>query len=111
MTGFNRGDVVVVDLGMAAKTRPCVVVSIGSLDHQRNMSVVVPMTTEIRGGECEVDFPKPAWLRQESVVNVLGIAGVDNARIERRIAAFPADKMKEIESVLKRILGLEPAKM
>ena len=70
------------------------------------MSVVVPMTTEIHGGECEISFPKPAWLRQESVVNVLGIAGVDNAKIERRLAAFPADKMLELESVLQRVLGL-----
>ncbi|HEY2328601.1 MAG TPA: type II toxin-antitoxin system PemK/MazF family toxin [Verrucomicrobiae bacterium] len=106
MTAFSRGDVVVVDLGMAAKMRPCVVVSIGQPDRQRNMSVVVPMTTEIRGGKCEISFPKPAWLRQESVVNVLGIAGVDNTKIERRIAAFPADKMLEIESVLKQLLGL-----
>ena len=106
MTAFNRGDVVVVDLGMAAKVRPCVVVSVSNPDRQRNMCVVVPMTTEIRGGECEISFPKPPWLRQESVVNVLGIAGVDNSKIERRIAAFPADKISEIESVLKRLLGL-----
>ena len=106
MTAFNRGDVVLVDLGFAAKVRPCVVISINRTDSQRNMSVVVPMTTEIRGGECEVSFPKPAWLRQESVVNVLGIAGVDNAKIERRLAAFPADKLLEIETVLKRTLAL-----
>ncbi len=106
MTNFSRGDVVLVDLGMAAKVRPCVVVSASNPDRQRNMSVVVPMTTEIRGGECEVQFPKPAWLRQESVVNVLGIARVDNAKIERRLAAFPADKLSDIEAVLKRILGL-----
>jgi mRNA interferase MazF len=106
MPNFNRGDVVVVDLGMTAKTRPCVVVSVGQSDRHRNMSVVVPMTTEIRGGECEIRFPRPAWLRQESVVNVLGIAGVDNAKIERRLTAFPADKMLEIEAVLKRMLGL-----
>jgi mRNA interferase MazF len=106
MTSFNRGDVVIVDLGMVAKSRPCVVVSVSNSDSQRNMSVVVPMTTEIRGGECEIRFPKPAWLRQESVVNILGIAGVDNAKIERRISAFPADKMLEIETVMKRLLGL-----
>jgi len=106
MTSFSRGDVVIVDLGMAAKVRPCVVVSISQPDRQRNMAVVVPMTTEIRGGECEIPFPKPAWLRQESVVNMLGIAGVDTAKIERRLAPFPADKMLEIESVLKRLLGL-----
>src|SRR5947208_12191458 len=81
MTSFDRGDVVLVDLGMASKVRPCVVVSITNPDTQRNMSVVVPMTTEIRGGECEVSFAKPPWLRQVSVVNLLGIAGVDNSRI------------------------------
>jgi mRNA interferase MazF len=106
MASFDRGDVVVVDLGMAAKVRPCVVVSVANPDRQRNMSVVVPLTTEIRGGECEIRFPKPPWLRQESVVNVMGIAGVDNARIERRIAAFPAERMLEIETVLKHLLGL-----
>ena len=106
MSGFERGDVVIVDLGMAAKSRPCVVISVSNPDSQRNMSVVVPMTTEIRGGECEVRFPKPPWLRQESVVNVLGIAGVDNAKIQRRISAFPVGKMAEIESVLKRLFGL-----
>ena len=105
MTSFSRGDVI-VNLGMAAKIRPCVVVSVNKPDSQRNMSVVVPMTREIRGGECEIRFSKPAWLRQESVVNVLGIAGVDNSKIERRISKFPADKMTEIEIVLKRLLGL-----
>jgi mRNA interferase MazF len=106
MTSFNRGDVVVVDMGLAAKARPCVVVSVTEPDSQRNMSVVVPMTTEIRGGQCEIRFSKPPWLRQESVVNALGIAGVDNAKIERRIATFPADKMSEIEIVLMRMLAL-----
>ena len=82
------------------------VISVNKSDRKRNMSVVVPMTMEIRGGECEIRFPKPAWLRQESVVNVMGIAGMDNAKIERRISAFPADKMLEIESVLRRVFGL-----
>jgi hypothetical protein len=39
-------------------------------------------------------------------LNVLGIAGVDNSKVGRRIAAFPADKVAEIESVLKRLPGL-----
>jgi mRNA interferase MazF len=106
MTKFDRGDVVIVDLGMIAKTRPCVVVSIRQPGKQRSMSVVVPMTTEIRGGACEVAFPKPAWLNQESVVNVLGIAGVDNAKIIRRIAPFPKAAFSEVVDVAAQILGL-----
>jgi len=37
MTSFSRGDVVVVDLGIAAKVRPCVVVSVSKPDSQRSM--------------------------------------------------------------------------
>ena len=107
MTSFKRGDVVIVDLGLAQKVRPCVVVSMANPDRQRNMSVVVPMTTEIRGGECEVSFPKPAWLRSQSVVNVLGVAGVDNAKVVRRIAPFPEKNLQEISQKLARILGLD----
>ena len=87
--------------------RPCVVVSISNADSQRNMSVVVPMTTEIRKGECEINFPKPPWLKQPSVINLLGVAGVDNSKIERRLAAFPVDKMEELSRGLVRLLGLK----
>ena len=106
MTSFSRSDVVIVDLGMASKVRPCVVVSTGRPDSQRNMSVVVPMTTEIRGGECEVSFAKPAWLKEKSVVNVLGIAGVDNAKIIRRIGPFPETSMDQISKVMEKMLGI-----
>ena|ERR1041384_490819 len=109
MASFSRGDVVLVDLGTVAKVRPCVVVSIANPDSQRNMTVVVPMTTEIRKGECEISFQKPPWLKQQSVVNLLGIAGVDNAKIERRLAAFPKDKMEKILGGLARLLGLNYA--
>jgi mRNA interferase MazF len=51
MTNFKRGDVVLVVLGYIAKVRPCVVVSVPNADRQRNMSVVAPLTREIRGGE------------------------------------------------------------
>ena len=59
MPSFERGDVVIVDLGMTAKVRPCVVVSVNQPDRQRNMSVVVPMTTEIRTANVKSPFPNP----------------------------------------------------
>ena len=105
MNKFERGDAVMVDLGAVAKVRPCIVVSLSGLDSKRNMSVVVPMTTEIRQGECEVAFPKPPWLQEISVVNLLGIVGVDNTRIQRRITAMPVETMGKIDQGLKRIFG------
>jgi mRNA-degrading endonuclease toxin of MazEF toxin-antitoxin module len=71
------------------------------------MSIVVPLTTEIRGGECEVAFEKPFWLKQNSVVNVLGIAGVDNAKIVQRLASFPESKLNEVFAKLARALGVK----
>jgi mRNA interferase MazF len=106
MTSFKRGDVVLVDLGYVAKVRPCVVVSIPNVDSRRNMSVVAPLTTEIRGGECEVPFPKPRWLAEESVVNLIGLVGVDNARIGRLLGPLPANSLDAMDEALVRLFGL-----
>jgi mRNA interferase MazF len=106
MTSFKRGDVVLVDLGYVAKVRPCVVISIPAADSRRNMSVVAPLTTEIRGGECEVPFPKPKWLAERSVVNLIGLVGVDNAKIERMLGPLPTDSLDAIDEVLLRLFGL-----
>ena len=106
MTSFKRGDVVLVDLGYVAKVRPCVVNSIPDADSRRNMSVVAPLTTEIRGGECEVPFPKPKWLAEESVVNLIGLVGVDNARIERMLGPLPTDSLDAVDELLVRLFGL-----
>jgi mRNA interferase MazF len=106
MTNFKRGDVVLVDLGYIAKVRPCVVISIPKADSQRNMSVVAPLTTDIRGGECEVPFPKPRWLTEESVTNPIGLVGVDNVKIERMLGPLPTNSLDAIDAVLVRLLGL-----
>ena len=106
MISFRRGDVVLVDLGSVAKVRPCVVISIPNAETQRNMSVVAPLTTEIRGGECEVPFTKPRWLAQQSVINVIGLVGVDNAKIERLLGPLPTESLAAIDQVLVRLFGL-----
>ncbi len=51
-------------------------------------------------------FPKPPWLKQESVVNMLGIAGIDNARITRRLAPFPAEPLARVYEVIGRTLAM-----
>jgi mRNA interferase MazF len=106
MISFKRGDVVLVDLGYVAKVRPCVVVSISKADSRRNMSVVAPLTTEIRGGECEVTFPKPRWLAEESVINLIGLVGVDNAKITRMLGSLPTNSLNAIDVVLVHLFGL-----
>lgn len=52
----NRGDVWLVDLGSAAKIRPCLVVSIPALDRDRALTTLIPHTTSSRGSRFEVDI-------------------------------------------------------
>ena len=105
MTSFDRGDVVLADLGYVAKVRPALVVSILRPDSQRNITVLAPITTEVRGSECEVAFPKPQWMTQTSVVNLVAILGVENHKILRRLGRFPGD-MEAVDEGLARMLGL-----
>src|ERR1700722_18906742 len=100
MPQLRRGDVHLVDLGMVAKSRPCVIISIPKADSQRNMSVIAPLTTQPRGGECEIQFSKPAWLLDLSVVNLIGLGGVDNAKIGRFIGQMKPDTMDAVDKGL-----------
>jgi mRNA interferase MazF len=58
------GEVYIVDLGMAGKVRPVVVV------RPRAISVTVPLTTKYRGSNYEVQMPRVPWLKQQSFANV-----------------------------------------
>ena len=91
---------------MTGKARPCVIVSIPKPDSQRNMSVIAPLTTQPRGGETEIPFAKPPWLLDMSVVNLIGLGGVDNAKIGRFIGRMDASTMGKIRAGLLRMLGL-----
>ena len=62
MPGPRRGEVWLVDLGMAAKARPAVVLSIPFLDNERALYTIVPHTTATRGGRFEVVIDVP-WLQ------------------------------------------------
>ena len=63
MNAPNRGEIWLVDLGFAAKTRPCLVLSIPAEDEDRALTTIVPHTTSARGSRFEValkvNFLKP----------------------------------------------------
>lgn len=49
MTKPQRGEIWLVDLGYAAKVRPCLVISIPALDQDRALTILVPHTYEVLG--------------------------------------------------------------
>ena len=66
------GEIWLADLGLAAKTRPVVIVSREDPDPPRSLVLYVPLTTQQRGSPYEVPLPRLPFLDRASVANVQG---------------------------------------
>ncbi len=100
------GEVWLADLGLAAKTRPVVVVSRHDPDAPRALTIYVPLTTQNRGSKYEVDLPKLHFLREASVANVQGIASLAVNRLERKLGELPPDVLRRIREALAFATGM-----
>ena len=89
------GQVYLVDLGMAAKTRPMLVVSRRDEDAPRALAVCAPITTSTRDSEYEVSIGTPKFLHESSYVNVQGMQAIQHHELKRMIGRLPdADFLK-----------------
>ncbi len=61
----HPGEVWLADLGLAAKTRPVVILSRHDPDAPRALTIYVPLTTQNRGSKYEVELPRPHFLRDK----------------------------------------------
>ena len=96
----HQGEVWLADLGLAAKTRPVVIVSRHDPDSPRALVVYVPLTSQNRGSRYEVEIPKLRFLRLEGVANVQGIASLPVTRLERKLGELPKDVFDRIKKAL-----------
>jgi mRNA interferase MazF len=94
------GEVWLADLGLAAKTRPVVIVSRHDPDAPRALTIYVPLTTQNRGSKYEVVLPNLRFLREVSVANVQGIASLPLTRLERKLGELPGDTFDRIRQDL-----------
>ncbi len=101
------GDVWLADLGLAAKTRPVVIVSRFDANAPRALVLYVPLTTQNRSSRYEVALPKLPFLERDSVANVQGLASLPIVRLERKLGKLPAAVMTSIKSALVYALDLE----
>jgi len=101
------GEVWLADLGMAAKTRPVVVVSRHDDEAPRALVIYVPLTSQNRGSRYEVVLPRLRFLHQESVANVQGLGSVPEVRLERRLGRLPDAVLAEIRKAIAFALDFE----
>ena len=101
------GEVWLADLGIAAKTRPVVVVSRFDTDPPRALVLYVPLTSQDRGSEYEVELPELPFLKLEGVANVQGLGSLALTRLERRLGTLPPEVFARIKDALRFALELD----
>ena len=104
MTHPKRGEVWLADLGLAAKVRPVLVVSVPYGDADYALVGVVPLTATPRDSQFEVAV-KVGWL-QPGAFNVHGLLAVPAAKFLRKLGTLEAAQLQQVEAGLKRWLGL-----
>jgi mRNA interferase MazF len=94
------GEVWLADLGLAAKTRPVVIVSRHDPDAPRALVLYVPLTTQNRLSRYEVPLPRLPFLHQDSIANVQGLASIPSVCLERRLGRLSDSVMAELKRAL-----------
>jgi mRNA interferase MazF len=99
----KRGEVWLVDFGMAGKVRPALIVSVPFGDDDRVLITVVPHTTTLRGSQFEVAVP--ASFLKPGAFLVQGVNTVATARALNRLGSLPAASFSTVLAGLLRWLG------
>ncbi len=100
------GEVWFAELGMVEKSRPVLVLAYPSHSDARALAVVVPLTSQIRGGRGEVNLGKLRWLPKASAVNVQGIASFDHHLLTRKLGTLGPEQYNAVKEAVRELLGL-----
>ena len=104
MPNPNRGEVWLVDLGYAAKVRPCLVLSIPAGDEDRALATLVPHTTSTRASRFEVNLKVP-FLR-EGAFDAQNLVTIPHAKLIRKLGIVQPVQLSSIEDRVRFWLGL-----
>lgn len=100
----RRGEVWLVDLGIAAKIRPCLVLSVEPAVQDRALVSFVAHTTAVRGSRFEVaisaKFLKPGAFDAQNLITM------PHVKLIRKLGGLTADQLALVEDAVRAWLGL-----
>ena len=99
-----RGEVWIVDLGMAAKVRPAVVLSVPPGDADRALVTLVPHTTSVRGSRFEVPTKLP--FLKPGGFDAQGLVTIPLVRLVRPIGQLRSQDLASVERAVWAWLGI-----
>ena len=102
------GEVWLADLGLAAKHRPVLIVSRADPDPPRVLYIYVPLTTQNRGSDYEVDLGRLPFMRgsNDSAANIQGIGALPEPRFIRKLGQLPDEKLESVKEALRFAMEL-----
>jgi mRNA interferase MazF len=100
----RRGDIWLVDLGLAQKMRPAVILSVAYHDHERALITYVPRTTTPRQTRFEVEHRAAGF--DPGVFDAQSIGTMPAAKLVRCIAAMDAQTLARVENAVRAWLAL-----
>ena len=104
MNSPKRGEVWLVDLGMAAKVRPALVLSVPAGDDDRALVTLVPHTTSVRGTAFEAAVAVP-FLRV-GAFDAQNLITIPHAKLIRNLGRLSAQQLATVELAVRTWLAL-----
>jgi mRNA interferase MazF len=104
MANDRRGQVWLVDLGYAAKTRPAVIISVEPLDTERALITLVPHTTSLHGTRFEIPT-KEKFLKQ-GAFDAQNLITISDAKLLRNLGRLSQATLDDVMIAVKQWLGI-----
>ncbi|HJQ80442.1 MAG TPA: type II toxin-antitoxin system PemK/MazF family toxin [Lacipirellulaceae bacterium] len=104
MPNPNRGDVWIVDLGLAGKVRPALILSVPPAPDDRALITLVTHTTSPRNSRFEVSVAAP--FLKAGVFDAQNLVTIPLAKLVRKIGELSADQLASVEGAVRRWLSL-----
>lgn len=101
---MNAGEVWQVDLGLAGKVRPCLLLTGYPNDDELALVTIIPHTTALRGNRWEVSIAKP--FLKSGAFHLQQIQSVPTVRLMRKLGTLSGEDMKLIHDRLCEHFGM-----
>ncbi|HTA29710.1 MAG TPA: type II toxin-antitoxin system PemK/MazF family toxin [Candidatus Cybelea sp.] len=98
MPAALRGEIWMVDFGLAAKVRPALLLSGEPAVEDLDLVTVILHTTALRGNRWELSIPKP--FLKPGAFHLQQIQSVSTAKLERRLGALSEAEMIRVLDAL-----------
>jgi mRNA interferase MazF len=105
MPAAKPGEVWITDLGMAAKVRPCLILTSAPAPDELDVFTVMAHTTALRGNRWEVQLSKP-FLDRDGAFDAQRIATIASVKLERRLGELSKPELEIVLALLAERLGL-----